>query len=189
MDSALIVSHSEKGVDFFENMLHSIACNKIVTVKTCGEARRLVLERDFDICIINSPLSDESGENLSKDIVSNGQCQVMLIVKNEFYEVISDKVEDLGVVTIAKPINRAIFWTALKMIKASYNRMNRMKAENSKLTQKIDDIRIIDRAKCILISHLSMTEPEAHKYIERQAMDKRVSKRKIAEDILKTYEN
>ena len=57
------------------------------------------------------------------------------------------------------------------------------------LEQKIEDIRIIDRAKCILISHLSMSEPEAHRYIEKQAMDMRLTRRKVAEQILKIYEN
>jgi len=51
------------------------------------------------------------------------------------------------------------------------------------------DIRIIDRAKCLLISYLNMSEQEAHRYIEKQAMDMRLTKRMIAEGIIKTYEN
>ena len=64
-----------------------------------------------------------------------------------------------------------------------------MRAENSKLKQKIEDIRIIDRAKCILISYLGMSEQEAHRYIEKKAMDMRITKRAVAEGILKIYEN
>ena len=47
---------------------------------------------------------------------------------------------------------------------------------------------LIDRAKCVLIQVLGMTEPQAHRYIEKQAMDMRVSKRQVAEELLKTYE-
>ena len=47
---------------------------------------------------------------------------------------------------------------------------------------------MIDRAKCILIQYLNMTEAEAHRYIEKQAMDMRSTKRVIAEGILRTYE-
>ena len=54
---------------------------------------------------------------------------------------------------------------------------------------KIEDIRIVDRAKLILISFMSMSEKEAHRYIEKQAMDLRVTRRAVAEGILKTYEN
>ncbi|MFI3225949.1 MAG: ANTAR domain-containing protein [Clostridia bacterium] len=189
MDSALIVSSSDKGNDFFVSMLRQIFCSKVTTVKTCGETRRFMMERDFDLYIINSPLTDETGENLSIHIATRSSSQVILVVKAELYDVISSKVEDYGVITIAKPINRHMFWTALKLAKASGNRLKMLKSENTKLTKKIDDIKIVDRAKYLLISYLNMTEPQAHKYIEKQAMDLRVSKRKIAEKILRTYEN
>ena len=86
-------------------------------------------------------------------------------------------------------MNRVIFWSALKLVNATYNKMYKLKRENNKLLHKIEDIRMIDRAKCILIQYLNMTEAEAHRYIEKQAMDMRATKRIIAEGILKTYEN
>ena len=67
--------------------------------------------------------------------------------------------------------------------------MFRLKKENNKLLQKIEDIRMIDRAKCILIQYLNMTGAEAHRYIEKQAMDMRSTRKVVAEGILRTYEN
>ena len=55
------------------------------------------------------------------------------------------------------------------------------------LEAKVADIRIINRAKLLLVQHLQMTETEAHKYIEKQAMDRCVTKRAVAEQILSTY--
>jgi len=188
LESALIVSYSKKSHDFFADMLHSVSCHNIVTTATGGEGRRLLLERDFDLCIINAPLSDEFGESLSKYISAKGVCQVILIVNASHYEEVSNMVEDYGVMTVSKPINRNLFWSVLKLANATQNRLKSMEVENSKLTQKIEDIKIVDRAKCILISYLSMSESDAHKYIEKQAMDMRITKREIAERILKTYE-
>ena len=51
-----------------------------------------------------------------------------------------------------------------------------------------DDIRIINRAKYILMEYLSMTEPQAHKYLEKQAMDMRLTKIEVAENLLSTYD-
>lgn len=45
----------------------------------------------------------------------------------------------------------------------------------------------VSRAKCLLISYCGMSEEDAHKYIERQAMDKRMSRLEIAQDIVRTY--
>lgn len=189
MESALIVSGTEKSTSFFHEMLIAASCNQIVALQSCGEARRQLLERDFDLVIINAPLRDESGENLSRHIAADGISQAILVVKAEYFDAVSAVCEDDGVLVVAKPVNKAVFWSALKLAQAAGTKLARMREENSKLKQKIEDIRVIDRAKCILISYLSMSEQEAHRYIEKQAMDMRLSKRAIAEGILKTYEN
>ncbi|MDR3239587.1 MAG: ANTAR domain-containing protein [Clostridiales bacterium] len=188
LDSALLVSNSEKGVAFFTDMLKNVSCQNITAVSACGQAKRLAGESDFDYCIINAPLSDGTGEALARDIAMNGYCQVILVVKAEVFEEVSSHVEDLGVITVAKPINKTLFWNALKLAVAARKKVRKLQTENSALMRRIEDIRVIHRAKCILISYHSMSEPEAHKYIEKQAMDTRKPKRAVAEGILKTYE-
>ena len=188
MDSALIVSETKTNIDFFTKMLHAAACNRIVSVSLCGDARRLLLERDFDLIIINAPLRDEFGENLARDIAAKGFSQVILLVKGEYFEEISAITESDGVFTLKKPISKSIFRSALKLARAGYNQINRLRAENSRLAQKIEDIRIIDRAKCILISCFNITEQEAHRFIEKQSMNMRITRKEVAKGILKTYE-
>ena len=61
--------------------------------------------------------------------------------------------------------------------------------ENQKLQKKIEEIRIVDRAKLILIQVLKMTEPQAQRYIEKQSMDLRQTRLTTAENILRTYEH
>ena len=189
MENILLVSHSEKGTEFFSDILKSSSVYHITTVQSCNEARRMILERDFDLVIINAPLRDESGEKLSKHIVSNGISQVILVVKNEFFEAVTAVCEGEGVLTVSKPIIKEVFWSALSLAKSARNRILKVQTENAKLKQKIEDIRIVDRAKCILISFMHMSEKDAHRYIEKQSMDMRCTKREIAEGILKTYEN
>jgi AmiR/NasT family two-component response regulator len=189
MESALIVSSTQKSIDFFTEMLNAASFSHITTLQSCGEARRLFLERDFDLVIINAPLRDESGESLARFIASKGVSQVILVVKSEYFEEVSAHTEEEGVLTVAKPINRSLFWAALKLAKSAGARLKRMQAENSKLKQKIEDIRIIDRAKCLLISYLKLSEQEAHRFLEKQAMDMRITKRALAEGVLKMYEN
>ncbi len=189
MDSVLIVSSTEKGTSFFMELLNQNLYKEIATVKSCGEARQLLIERDFDLCIINAPLIDEFGESFALHIISKGISQVMLVVRCEMFDEISAKVEEYGVFTVSKPLNKQIVWSALKLANAAYNKMNLLKKENGKLLKRIEDIRLVDRAKCILIQYLKMTEPEAHKFIEKQAMDMRITKKQVAEGILKTYES
>ena len=189
MESALVVSRAEKSTDFFMEMLRAADVHHITALRSCSEARQRLCERDYDLVIINTLLRDESGETLSRDIASKGGTQVILVVKNEYFDAVSGLCEADGVLTIAKPISKAMFWSALMFAKSAHNKISRMQQENARLQQKIEDIRMVDRAKCILISCLGMNEQEAHRHIEKQAMDLRATKREVAESIIKTYEN
>ena len=48
----------------------------------------------------------------------------------------------------------------------------------------MQEIHLLNRAKWLLIEQRGMTEPEAHRFLEKQAMDRCVSKRRIAEELL-----
>ncbi len=170
-------------------ILKEFSIERVVTASTGQQSRRIVSEQDFDLVIINSPLKDESGEKLSRHIISKEISQVILIVKSDYYEEVSSHVEDDGVITIAKPINKNMLWFSLKLAKAAHNRMRKIQKENTKLVEKIADIKIVSKAKSVLISYLNMTEDEAHKHIEREAMDGRITRRAVAEGILRMYEN
>ncbi|MBQ6404375.1 MAG: ANTAR domain-containing protein, partial [Oscillospiraceae bacterium] len=54
--------------------------------------------------------------------------------------------------------------------------------------EKIDEIRLVNRAKWLLIAHEGLTEPEAHRLISKTAMDRHRTKREIAQEILQKYE-
>jgi response regulator NasT len=183
------VSSSEKGTAFITELLGEAAIRQITASESAGEARGLLVGQDFDLVVINAPLRDESGEKLARQIVADGVSQAMLIVGSEHYDAVAALCEDDGVLAVAKPVNRAAFRSALRLAGWVRDRLRHVQAENAQLRQKIEDIRITDRAKYILISHMNMSEKEAHRYIEKQAMDMRATKRAVAEAILRTYEN
>jgi response regulator NasT len=189
MKSALILSGTDKSALFFSNLLNTAEIKQITVLHSAGEARRLLLDQEFDLIIVDAPLSDESGELFSRNIASKDMAQVILVVSSEHFNEVSAVCEADGVLTLSKPLNTEFFWSALSLAKAASSKIKRIQAENAKLKQKIEDIRIIDRAKCLLISYVNLSEQEAHRFIEKQAMDLRSTKRAIAEEILRTYAN
>jgi response regulator NasT len=133
-------------------------------------------------------LLDESGVSFAKAIAEKRFSQVLFVVKNDCAEETIMLMEEAGVIIVTKPINKTLFFNALKMAKAARKQVRRLQTANSDLVRRMEEIQLISRAKCILISYHSMTESEAHRYIEKQAMDIRKTKRAVAEGILKTYE-
>jgi len=188
MNSVLIVSSSDKGIELLSSLLNTNAFSSITTATSSGEARRLLCNFEYDIVVINTPLKDEFGDNLSVTITEISASGVILIVKSEIADDISAKVEDYGVLVVSKPIIRQVFFQSLKLALASKKRISGLKNENIHLQHKLEEIRIVTRAKCVLIQYLNMTENQAHRYIEKQAMDMRTTREEIAQNILKTYE-
>lgn len=188
MDSALLVSSSDKGHSTFVELLKAAEFTHITTAHSGNEARRMLMQSDYDLAIINAPLSDEFGHDLSCMVTENSYAGVILLTKSEVADQVSAKVENYGVLVVPKPISRPLFFQAVKLVSSSRRRLLGLKNENVKLQNKIEEIRLVDRAKCVLIQYLKLTEPQAHRYIEKQAMDMRVSRKEIALNILKTYE-
>lgn len=67
-------------------------------------------------------------------------------------------------------------------------RLRRYSEKNVSVEEKMAQIRTINRAKLLLIDRLKMTEKDAHRYIEKQAMDRCVTRLEVANGILSTYE-
>lgn len=185
--SVLVVSSAEKFVKPMLEMLPEKMFDPIMTATDATQARRKLLENDFDIVIVNSPLKDEFGTRLALDICSKSSAGVLLFVKAEHYADITAKVMPYGVLTISKPTSSSMIAQSVQMLCSTRERLRIMEKKNASVEEKIEEIRIVNRAKCLLIEQLKMTEPEAHRYIEKQAMDRCVTRRKIAENIILTY--
>lgn len=185
--SVLVVSSAEKFVRPMLEMLPEKMFDPIMTATDATQARRKLLENDFDIVIVNSPLKDEFGTRLALDICSKSSAGVLLFVKAEHYADITAKVMPYGVLTISKPTSSSMIAQSVQMLCSTRERLRIMEKKNASVEEKIEEIRIVNRAKCLLIEQLKMTESEAHRYIEKQAMDRCVTRRVIAENIILTY--
>ena len=73
------------------------------------------------------------------------------------------------------------------LLEASQRKLRKCQEENNKLRKKLEELRVVCQAKCLLVEYLHLTEEEAHKYIERQAMEDRKTRRAVAEDIMREY--
>ena len=172
--SVLLVSASAKFMDSVLPLLPERSFSPITKAPDVSSARRCLLERSYDLLIINAPLPDEFGTNFALDICQSTQTGVLLLVRAVQYPDVTARVCQSGVPT-------------LQLLCATRARLRRMEQKTATLEEKMAEIRLVNRAKWVLIEQLKMTENEAHKFIERQAMDRCVTRRTIAENILATY--
>lgn len=185
--SILIVSSTNSFASAFIGFLPEIRYSPVRTVASASAAKRILKEKSFDFVIINSPLPDDTGTRFAIDLCSSRQVAVLLLVKRDIHPDIHDKVAEYGVFTLPKPTSKPILVHALNWMESARERLRQFEKKSLSIEDKMAEIRVVNKAKWILISELSMSEPEAHRYIEKQAMDRCITKRLIAEEIIKTY--
>lgn len=185
--SVLIASSNEKFDQVLLSLLPSNEYGHVEVVTSAGAARRKLNNQSFDLLIVNAPLQDERGANLAVDIAGETGIGVLLFLDAAIFDEISVKTEQYGVLTLSKPTNRAIVTQSLKLLCATRQRLKRMEIKAQSFEEKIEEIKLINRAKILLMDKADLDEEGAHKFIEKLAMDSRSSKRRIAEEIIAKY--
>lgn len=185
--SILIVSASDRFTSAFVALLPKARYNPVCTVTSVGAARRTLSQKTFDFVIINAPLPDDAADRFAIDTCTSLQSAVLLLVNNDIHDSVHDKVVEYGVFTLPKPISKSTLIYTLNWLESARERLRQLEKKSISIEDKMAEIRLVNKAKWLLISELHMSEPQAHRYLEKQAMDRCVSRKSIAEEIIRAY--
>ncbi len=183
--SVLSVAAAEKFHTSLRELLPSGRYSPVHSASDAAEARRRLLESRYDIIVISAPLRDEFGTHLAQHFAENSGAGILLLVKPEYYSDVSAQVTPLGVLALSKPTSPQLMLQCMELLCGTRERLRRMEQKSASIEDKMAEIRLVNRAKWALIENRGMTEQDAHRYIEKQAMDRCVSKRVVAEEILR----
>ncbi len=185
--SVLVVSASDA---FNSSLIPLLPDSKFDPVRfetSVNAAERALADRTYDFIVINSPLPDDAGVRFAIDLSGLKTSVALLMVRSDVYATTYNRVAEYGVYILPKPTSKPIVSQAIDWMIATRERLKKFEKKTMSTEEKMQEIRIVNRAKWVLIDNLKMTEADAHRYIEKQAMDRCISKREIAEEIIKTY--
>ena len=185
--SVLVVSAGQKFQDAMAAMLPYSQYYPVCYSESVASARRELLARNYDFVIICAPLPDDYGTQFAMDVWSRADSVALLLLRADAYSQINAKVCPYGVFTLQLPVSTQSLKQGLGWMAAARERLRRLEKKTTSIEDKMEEIRLVNRAKWILIEQLKMTEAEAHRHIEKQAMDRCVSKKEIAFGIINTY--
>lgn len=188
VSAVLVVSSSEKFNTALLPCLPAARYAPVVCVGSVCAARQMLTERNFDMVLINAPLPDEFGARFALDVSTDSDAGVLLFVRSEQYTEVQCKVEGQGIFVLSKPTGPQLLSQTLALLSAARERFRRVQQQAETLSEKMEEMRLCNRAKWLLVDRLKMTEPDAHRYIEKTAMDRCVTRRSVAESIIKTYQ-
>ncbi len=179
----LIVSSQEQFNTAVKKVIPGGRFNTIEVRKSESAARRELLERAYDIVIIDSPLSDGKATDFLKDIYDKNDMGIIYAVSADKYTKVSAYLVNYGIITVGKPIKDNSLELSIKLLLSMQDKIRESRRQAARLEEKMKELRLISRAKLLLVQN-GMSEDEAHEHIIRTAMNTGLSKKAVAEDII-----
>jgi two-component system, response regulator PdtaR len=156
-------------------------------VGEAGDGERAVqlaeeLRPDLVILDVKMPVLD--GISAAQRIAAARIAPVVILTAFSQRDLV-ERARDAGAMAyLVKPFSSSDLLPAIEMAMSRYAEVAALEAEVSNLTDRLETRKVVDRAKGFLQSTRQLTEPEAFRFIQRAAMDQRVSMRTVAERLL-----
>ena len=147
----LVVSSSEKFICTIKKLFSPDVIDMIDFVSNTFLARRMILERSYEIVIVNNPIASGDGIDFSIDIIESYNVGVILFTSSESYHEVFDKTHELGILTISKPASTDTFIQVFRLLCSTRERIHNLDEKRVSFNERLEIIRLVDEAKIKLI--------------------------------------
>jgi response regulator NasT len=156
---------------------------EVIAQATNGEeAIELANEYKPDLAILDVQMPVLDGISAAEKIISIAP--VLMLTAFSQRELV-DRARDAGVMAyVVKPFTISDLVPAIEIAISRHTQMRSLADEVANLHDRLETRKIIDRAKGILMKALNLTEPEAFSWIQRAAMDRRITMKEVAEAVI-----
>ncbi|MCI6757040.1 MAG: ANTAR domain-containing protein [Lachnospiraceae bacterium] len=180
---AVIVTQSTATYSSIREVLAGVF-QTTVQATSMAQARQKLLEKGDMALIVNTPAVDEFGVESAVDIASH-EVPVIVLVPADVYDRAVYRTRGAGVFVLARPVRGQILVQSANLLLTSHRRIAELRADNDRLSRRMEELGLITRAKCLLIEKKGMTEETAHRYLETEAMNHSLTKREVAQQVLR----
>jgi response regulator NasT len=146
------------------------------------QAIELVQEHKPDLAILDVKMPILDGISAAEEIIAT--CPVLMLTAFSQRELV-DRARDAGVMAyVLKPFTINDLVPAIEIAISRHLQMKSLAAEVADLHDRLETRKIIDRAKGILMAALNLTEPQAFSWIQKAAMDRRLTMKEVAQAVI-----
>ena len=156
---------------------------EVIAQATNGEeAIALANEHKPDLAILDAQMPVLDGISAAEKIIAIAP--VLMLTAFSQRELV-DRARDAGVMAyVVKPFTISDLVPAIEIAISRHTQMRSLADEVADLHDRLETRKVIDRAKGILMKALNLTEPEAFSWIQRAAMDRRITMKEVAEAVI-----
>jgi two-component system, response regulator PdtaR len=156
----------------------------------CGEAGdgeaavRLAEELKPDLCILDIKMPILDGLAAAEKIAESRIAPVVILTAFSQRDLV-DRARAAGAMAyLVKPFQKSDLVPAIEVALSRFAELQALEHEVANLTERLETRKLVERAKGTLMTAFSMTEPDAFKWIQRAAMDNRMTMKEVAGKII-----
>ena len=157
------------------------------TAAALVEGRTLVRENDYDVILLYTPIEGLLGDEPAFQLAGLSPATVVVITPEKVADRMRERLKGKGILLTTTPLRKHEFFSTLTAAAICSERTRTLIEENERLREKLSEQKTIEQAKLLLVECLKLSEDQAHKYIEREAMELRQSRVEVARRIILTY--
>jgi response regulator NasT len=145
------------------------------------EAIRLAIEHRPDLVILDVKMPKLDGLSAAEKIAGERIAPVLMLTAFSQRELV-ERARDAGAMAyLVKPFSKADLLPAIEIAASRYVELAELEREVADLAERLETRKLVDRAKSVLQTKFGLSEPDSFRWIQKTAMDKRVSMRQVAE--------
>ena len=135
-----------------------------------------------DLAILDVKMPEIDGITAAEQIIT--LAPVLMLTAFSQRELV-ERARDAGVMAyVVKPFSISDLVPAIEIAISRHRQMKSLEAEVADLYERLETRKIIDRAKGILMKAMGLTEPESFSWIQKTAMDRRISMKQVAQAVI-----
>ena len=155
-----------------------------VTTATDGTTIRSIDISRFDYIFVSVPLENENGLSLLAELRERTEAHLIAIVREEAAEAALKRLAPIGAYIVTKPVFKGALMQAIRFCETHAGSEMVFRKRIAELEKQAEQDKKLTRAKLIVMTKEQLSEAEAHRRIQKLAMDLRVSQFEVAEDII-----
>ncbi len=145
------------------------------------EAVSLVRELRPDLVVMDIKMPVLDGLSAAEQLAEDRTTPVVMLTAFSQKELV-ERAKDAGVMAyVVKPFTAADLVPAIEVGVSRWDQMRSLESEIADLADRLETRKLVDRAKGLLMTQLKISEPEAFRWIQKTAMDRRLSMREVAD--------
>ncbi|MGH8967979.1 MAG: response regulator, partial [Actinomycetes bacterium] len=146
--------------------------------------RNLAEELRPDLVIMDVKMPRRDGIDAASEIAAKRSAPVVILTAFSQRELV-EKARDAGAMAyLVKPFSKHDLVPAIEMAVSRFAELQMLEAEVADLTERLETRKAVDRAKSVLQQQLELSEPDAFRWIQKTAMDLRLSMKAVAQGVV-----